>query len=798
MFFEPDRISPAAQDAFASSDNLASRYSALAGDGSQGPKAREAAMLFSAAELSLNEEDSSTALDKAGQAVALFREAGDRNGVADALRLLINAHLEKNQAEAASDIAEKESAAFKQAGDKRGEAAMLLSTAEIGFTSADSKRRDEALDAASQARDLYAELQDTKMQGVAWLTVVNGLVTKGAKQDLRDVLLKALTTGSEALALFRQLKDRNGEAKTLHSLAVTNSYLEDWPAAIKNAKQALAIWRDLGVKRFEGMELRCLGEWHLADGRANDALSSGQAALKLFEEIGNAKGWESATLGTVVRAHCRLLDFEAAQALVKEATRNFQSRADEAGEVACLHLATEVQLAQDNREEATDAADRCLDAIKGLSKRSSADRKFEATVLHTLAQIHLLEKRHNDAKNAVQDAIDIVKKEGDAEQQAVMLQTLSSIHVGLGEQREAVKVVLEARDIFRKSGHKSGHAYSCLACCHAYCARGEFNRAVSMCKEALKIFAGAQRRKGQGEALAMLAEVYLMKGSMEKCTVTAEEGKGIFEDLGEDDRVLESLLITAKARFWAANATGITESSKAALSIDWEKALKAAEAALALARKQDAEEALVAALFGVGQVHVITKRADEAKKIIEEALPLAQRLGDHRAEANLEILTAQMCIVSGKTPTAAEPARRALEIFEEKMEDEDGKEVAAELLRFIEGGGAATLPGADSTAGGEGAIGAYEGPNLEDLVATIQDVALSLMGVESLAGDTPLMDAGLDSLASVEFQNNLQKEFGTMQMPATMVFDYPSVKTMADFIHDGLREAAGFGGPDED
>jgi len=550
------------------------------------------------------------------------------------------------------------------------------------------------------------------------------------------------------------------------------------------------------VKRFEGMELRCLGEWSLADGRAGDALASGQAALKLFEDIGNAKGWESATLGTVVRAHCRLLDFEAAQALVKEATRSFQSRGDEAGEVACLHLATEVQLAQDNREEALASADRCLDAVKGLSKRSSADRKFEATVLHTLAQIHLLEKRHSDAKNAVQDAIDIARKEGDVEQQAVLLQTLSSVHVGLGEQRDAVKVVLEARDIFRKSGHKSGHAYSCLACCHAYSARGEFNRAVSMCKEALKIFAGEQRRKGQGEALAMLAEVYLMKGSMDKCTATAEEGKAIFEDLGEDSRVLESLLITAKAKFWAANAGGITESSRAALSTDWEKALKAAEAALALARKLDAEQSLIAALFGVGQVHVITKRADEAKKVIDEALPLAQGLEDHRAEANFEILTAQMCIVSGKTPTAAEPASRALEIFKERLGDADGEEVAAELLRFISGGRAAATPGADSAAG-EGGIAVYEGPNLEDLVATIQDVALSLMGVESLAGDTPLMDAGLDSLASVEFQNNLQKEFGSMQMPATMVFDYPSVKTMADYVHTGLREAAGFGDIEE-
>merc|ERR1719469_1677660 len=94
---------------------------------------------------------------------------------------------------------------------------------------------------------------------------------------------------------------------------------------------------------------------------------------------------------------------------------------------------------------------------------------------------------------------------------------------------------------------------------------------------------------------------------------------------------------------------------------------------------------------------------------------------------------------------------------------------------------------------GEGRAAVYDGPTADILQATITDVALSLMGVDELHQDTPLMDAGLDSLASVEFQNNLQREFTALAMPATMVFDYPSVKTMVEFIDNGLQEAAGFG-----
>jgi len=83
----------------------------------------------------------------------------------------------------------------------------------------------------------------------------------------------------------------------------------------------------------------------------------------------------------------------------------------------------------------------------------------------------------------------------------------------------------------------------------------------------------------------------------------------------------------------------------------------------------------------------------------------------------------------------------------------------------------------------------YQGPTEEMLLATINEVALSLIGNESLAADTPLMDAGLDSLASVEFQNTLAKEFKGTDLPSTLVFDYPTPKEISQFVYGGLTAA---------
>ena len=51
--------------------------------------------------------------------------------------------------------------------------------------------------------------------------------------------------------------------------------------------------------------------------------------------------------------------------------------------------------------------------------------------------------------------------------------------------------------------------------------------------------------------------------------------------------------------------------------------------------------------------------------------------------------------------------------------------------------------------GGGEAVSVYKGPSAEDVMQTVKGAAMDLIGTESLDGDTPLMEAGLDSLAGL-------------------------------------------------
>ena len=64
--------------------------------------------------------------------------------------------------------------------------------------------------------------------------------------------------------------------------------------------------------------------------------------------------------------------------------------------------------------------------------------------------------------------------------------------------------------------------------------------------------------------------------------------------------------------------------------------------------------------------------------------------------------------------------------------------------------------------------------------AQVSAVVEGMLGA-AVAPNQPLMEAGLDSLGAVELRTSLCASF-TVDLPATVVFDYPTVSSLSSFI----------------
>ena len=226
------------------------------------------------------------------------RNSGDRKAEANALTAIANSYNSLHQQQRAIEQFNSAREIWRQLGDKDHEATAVAHIGDVyrlwGFPElANRYYRDALL--------LYPE-EDRAGRGAT----LNNLSLTYFSLNNRKKCFESL---AQAMAIFRQLQDRHGEALALANLGAAYTYLVNDPLkAVESLQQAITALDLLNDRASEAGALDQMGvAWHML-GRSEMAGLSFQHALGLFHEVGSADG------EAMVRKHMRTLGEQETQA----------------------------------------------------------------------------------------------------------------------------------------------------------------------------------------------------------------------------------------------------------------------------------------------------------------------------------------------------------------------------------------------------------------------------------------------------------------------------------------------------
>jgi len=830
-------------------DEKAKHYSALACDDGQNPQQREASMLFSVAEQHIDEdEDYDAALTAAEDAAAIFKQLGNVRGLADAIRLVIHAISakaadyrwnEKGNSDTnlcgqtllkAEQRAQEELDKFKEDGNKVGEGCMQLSLAELGLHPERARvveRREQSLEQATQAEVLFREVGDKKFEAdsmylLASIHLIKGLFEEGGR----------FCEG--ALAIYRELASRKEEAKTMHLFACSLIRGDQFTAALAAAKDSLQIFRELELKKFIAFEAFCIAGWYVRRAQGKEALSFAKESLELFQQLDCGRGWQAGARDIVVAAQLEKGDKKLAMKLAKEGITKFADSDDKRSQIVARRSLVKLQVAKDNLSDALLEAETSLEASRELE-----DKTMEATILREVAELHIMNESYDQAMSAGLEAQQLCQDLGDKEQEGYVLDIVNSIHQAKRDFKMAAQVAEEQQDLYVALGDKFLEAKSLLNLSEARANEGKLEEALASATESQAIFQEMNERRSEGCAWNMIAAIHQANQMMDlsqqanqkmqalwnECDDTRLKALGLREvadmhlDREEPEEALkvanearslakksqnkyfevEMLMVVADAQMACLHKIE-QDTKKPAVRSVLEKSMKVTKEAVVLAKKAGDKTILGWAQLKLSQMYLCHGREEDAIKASDDASKNFKANGhETRGEIMCMLSSAQAYFHLDDMSKATDLSHKAIEKAKASM-DPENENAANEILEAIQakqgGGGPQQHQEIEQDSTPQQSVQQIQS-SAQPLAKPALDPAVVMQMVrETLSAsvgddadvhlDTPLMEAGMDSLSMVAFRNQLQRQSG-ISMPASVMFDYPSMLALVDHLVDSSR-----------
>jgi tetratricopeptide (TPR) repeat protein len=488
-------------------------------------------------------------------------------------------------------------------------------------------------------------------------------VLQQCRQDLqKNQNEAAVKSCNEALATFRQLKNRGGEAKALNNLGVAYNALRDYNKAIAYHEQSLAIAREIKDRLVEGVSLLNLSHTYLSLGNREKATELSQQTLvnardlknpdlekSALEVLNEATKTASSTPASPQKVETdRLLEqglqqaqnrqFQSAKQSLESVLTLYQQIQDRRGEGYALALLGLTYGSLGNNTKAVELSQRTV-----IIARELKDPQLEKLALGVLDVAQKTEKSAEPVSSQKAEADRLF-------QQGIQQYQVSQSEAALQSWQQALVMYRELKD---RRGE--GNALGSLG--GTYGSLGNYTKAIEFFKQRLAIAQELKDPLLESTTLGGLAVAYTMMGNYGKAIEHGEQYLAISQEIKYDrgERISLAFLGNAYLR-----------------SGDYHKAITFYERFLAVARKNKDRKEESDALGLLSDAYKNSDYHDKAIKLQKQGLEIAREIKDRQAEGNALVSLGNASEGFGNYSQAITYQEQALAIRQE-LKDRDGE-----------------------------------------------------------------------------------------------------------------------------
>jgi len=336
------------------------------------------------------------------------------------------------------------------------------------------------------------------------------LFQQGREQVQPSQFEAAFKSFQQALIIYREIKDRQGEGKALGNLGGVYISLGDYAKGIEYEQQWLAIAREIKDRQSEGKALGNLGVAYISLGNYAKAIEYLQQLLAIAREIKDRK-IEGVTLGNLGVAYIYLGNYAKAIEYHQQSlaiAREIKDRQSEGKALGNLGLAYD---SLGNYAKAIEYAQQWLAIAREIK-----DRQSEGGALGNLGNAYISLGNYAKAIEYHEQRLAIAREIKDREGEAKALGNLGIVYDYLGNYAKAIKYHEQCLAIAReiKDKRSEGGALGNLG--NAYISLGNYAKAIEYHEQHLALAREIKDRQSEGGALGNLGTAYISLGNYAK------------------------------------------------------------------------------------------------------------------------------------------------------------------------------------------------------------------------------------------------------------------------------------------